>query len=77
MSTISLVSVGGAIGLGGLGFVFTDGYSRDLTSEIWAGILAVDRPGRGDRRADRAARAGLSRPGPRAGGVVKCTTRCS
>jgi osmoprotectant transport system permease protein len=40
VSTISLVSVGGAIGLGGLGFVFYHGYSRGLKSEIWAGLLA-------------------------------------
>jgi osmoprotectant transport system permease protein len=40
VSTISLVSVGGAIGLGGLGFVFYHGYSRGLKSEIWAGLIA-------------------------------------
>ena len=40
VSTISLVSVGGAIGLGGLGFVFYHGYSRGLKSEIWAGLVA-------------------------------------
>ena len=27
-------------GLGGLGFLFYHGYRRDLTSEVWAGIIA-------------------------------------
>jgi osmoprotectant transport system permease protein len=40
VSTVSLVSVGGALGLGGLGFMFFHGYRRDLTSEIWAGVIA-------------------------------------
>lgn len=40
VSTISLVSVGGVIGRGGLGFLFFEGYRRDRTSEILAGIGA-------------------------------------
>ena len=40
VSTVSLVSVGGALGLGGLGFMFFHGYRRDLSSEVWAGVIA-------------------------------------
>ena len=39
VSTVSLVSVGGVVGLGGLGFMFFHGYRRDLSSEIWAGVI--------------------------------------
>jgi osmoprotectant transport system permease protein len=41
VSTISLVSVGGVIGRGGLGFLFFEGYRRERTSEIVAGLLAT------------------------------------
>lgn len=41
VSTISLISVAGAIGRGGLGRLFDDGRQRDITIEIWAGIAAV------------------------------------
>jgi osmoprotectant transport system permease protein len=40
VSTISLVSVGGVLGRGGLGFLFFEGYRRNRTSEIVAGIAA-------------------------------------
>jgi osmoprotectant transport system permease protein len=40
VSTISLVSVGGVLGRGGLGFLFFEGYRRNRTSEIIAGIGA-------------------------------------
>lgn len=40
VSTISLVSVGGVLGRGGLGYLFFEGYRRNRTSEIVAGIIA-------------------------------------
>jgi osmoprotectant transport system permease protein len=40
VSTISLVSVGGVLGRGGLGFLFFEGYRRRRTSEIIAGLVA-------------------------------------
>lgn len=40
VSTISLVSVGGVLGRGGLGFLFFEGYRRDRTAEIMAGLGA-------------------------------------
>jgi osmoprotectant transport system permease protein len=40
VSTISLVSVGGVLGRGGLGFLFFEGFRRNRTSEIVAGIGA-------------------------------------
>jgi osmoprotectant transport system permease protein len=40
VSTISLVSVGGVLGRGGLGFLFFEGFRRNRTSEIIAGIGA-------------------------------------
>jgi osmoprotectant transport system permease protein len=39
VSSISLVSVGALIGVGGLGELFTDGYQRSIPSEIVAGIV--------------------------------------
>lgn len=39
VSNISLVSVGALIGVGGLGFLFTDGYQRDFPTEILTGIV--------------------------------------
>jgi osmoprotectant transport system permease protein len=41
MSTISLVSVAGIIGRGGLGFLLTQGFQKDNPWEIWAGVLAT------------------------------------
>lgn len=41
VTNTSLVAVGSLIGIGGLGTLFTDGYQRDYTSEIIAGIIAV------------------------------------
>ncbi|WP_211261511.1 ABC transporter permease [Pseudonocardia acaciae] len=38
VSNISLVSVGAAIGIGGLGQLFTDGYDRSFPTEIVTGI---------------------------------------
>jgi osmoprotectant transport system permease protein len=40
VSTISLVSVGGVLGRGGLGFLFFEGYRRNRLTEIVAGIVA-------------------------------------
>jgi osmoprotectant transport system permease protein len=41
VSSISLVTVGSVIGFGGLGRMFTDGFQRDITPEIIAGIVLV------------------------------------
>ena len=41
VSTVSLVSVGGLIGKGGLGRLFNDGFGRRINVEIWSGLLAV------------------------------------
>lgn len=41
VSTISLISVAGAIGRGALGRLFDDGRQRDINIEIVAGIVAV------------------------------------
>jgi osmoprotectant transport system permease protein len=40
-SAISLVTVGAVVGFGGLGFMFTDGFQRDITAEKVAGIILV------------------------------------
>ncbi|WP_103380009.1 ABC transporter permease [Pseudonocardia dioxanivorans] len=41
VSSISLVTVGSVIGFGGLGQMFTDGFQRDITAEVVAGIVLV------------------------------------
>ncbi len=41
VSTISLVSVGSLVGHGGLGRLFEDGDARDISQELWAGLLAI------------------------------------
>jgi osmoprotectant transport system permease protein len=41
VSTVSLITVGGFIGRGGLGRLFSDGFQRDISIEVWAGIVAV------------------------------------
>ena len=41
VSSISLVTVGATVGFGGLGKMFTDGFQRDITSEVVAGIVVV------------------------------------
>jgi osmoprotectant transport system permease protein len=41
VSSISLVSVGGLIGIGGLGYLFIDGEQRDFTTEIIVGIVLI------------------------------------
>jgi osmoprotectant transport system permease protein len=41
VSTISLITVGGAIGKGALGRLFSDGASRLIAVELWAGVIAV------------------------------------
>lgn len=41
VTNISMVSVGSVIGFGGLGKLFTEGYSRDYPQEVIAGIIAV------------------------------------
>jgi len=41
VSTISLITVGGAIGKGALGRMFADGIDRQIPVELWAGVLAV------------------------------------
>jgi osmoprotectant transport system permease protein len=41
VSSISLVSVGQLIGIGGLGYLFTDGLDRDFPTEIYVGLILV------------------------------------
>lgn len=41
VSTISLITVGGAIGKGALGRMFADGIDRQIPVELWAGGIAV------------------------------------
>jgi osmoprotectant transport system permease protein len=41
VSTISILTVGMIIGKGGLGILFNDGFKRNITVEIWAGVIAV------------------------------------
>lgn len=41
VSTISLISVGGLVGRGGLGRLFQDGNLRDITNELWAAFAAI------------------------------------
>jgi osmoprotectant transport system permease protein len=41
VSTISLITVGGLVGQGGLGRLFDDGFARRISQELWAGLLAV------------------------------------
>lgn len=41
VSNTSLVTVGALVGLGGLGQLFTDGFQRDIPSEILTGIVVV------------------------------------
>jgi len=39
VSTVSLTTVGAVLGIGSLGSLFTDGFQRNITSEILAGIV--------------------------------------
>jgi osmoprotectant transport system permease protein len=41
VSSISLVSVGQLIGVGGLGYFFTDGEQRDFSTEIYVGLVLI------------------------------------
>lgn len=41
VSTVSLVTVGGVLGIGGLGQLFTDAFQRSIYAEIVAGIVLV------------------------------------
>lgn len=41
VSTVSLVSVGALIGVSSLGSLFTDGFRRDFTTEIVAGVVGT------------------------------------
>ncbi len=41
VSSISLVSVGSLIGIGGLGYLFTDGEARSFTTEIVWGVVLI------------------------------------
>jgi osmoprotectant transport system permease protein len=41
VSSISLVSVGQLIGIGGLGYLFVDGIQRSFTTEIVTGIVLI------------------------------------
>jgi osmoprotectant transport system permease protein len=41
VSSISLVSVGQLIGIGGLGYLFTDGEQRDFPTEIYTGLILI------------------------------------
>jgi len=41
VSSISLVSVGQLIGIGGLGYLLIDGYQRNLYVEVYTGIVLI------------------------------------
>jgi osmoprotectant transport system permease protein len=41
VSNISLVSVGQLIGIGGLGYFFTDGLARDFPTEVYVGLILI------------------------------------
>jgi osmoprotectant transport system permease protein len=41
VSTISLATVGILIGIDNLGYLFTNGYQRQIVAEILAGVVAV------------------------------------
>ena len=41
VSSISLVSVGQFVGIGGLGYLFIDGEQRSFLTEVWAGVGLV------------------------------------
>jgi osmoprotectant transport system permease protein len=41
VSTISLTTVGAAIGVQGLGLLFTDGFQRGIAGEVWTGVVVV------------------------------------
>ena len=41
VASISLVSVGQLIGIGGLGYLFTDGEQRDFPTEIYTGLVLI------------------------------------
>lgn len=41
VSTVSLISVGGMIGRGALGRMFSEGFQRKINIEIWAALVAV------------------------------------
>lgn len=41
VSSISLVSVGQLIGIGGLGYLFTDGEQRSFPTEIYTGLVLI------------------------------------
>jgi osmoprotectant transport system permease protein len=41
VSTVSLISVASLVGRGGLGRLFADGRRRQITVEIWSGVLAI------------------------------------
>lgn len=41
VSTVSLISVGGMIGRGALGRMFSEGFQRRIDIEIWAALVAV------------------------------------
>lgn len=41
VSTVSLATVGAVLGINSLGLLFTDGFQRGISAEIWAGIVAV------------------------------------
>ena len=41
VSSISLVSVGELMGVGGLGYFFTDGEQRDFPTEVYVGIVLI------------------------------------
>lgn len=41
VSTISLISVGAVVGRGGLGRLFDDGFTRNISIQVWAGLVAI------------------------------------
>jgi osmoprotectant transport system permease protein len=41
VSTISLISVGAVVGRGGLGRLFDDGFTRNISIQVWAGLVSI------------------------------------
>lgn len=41
VSTISLVTIGALIGIGGFGTLLTDGFQRGIAASVWTGVIAT------------------------------------
>lgn len=41
VSTVSLATIGAVIGVPSLGSLFTDGFQRNITAEIWTGVVVT------------------------------------